>query len=165
MLRAPLVSSLLLLSACGGGGGSPSAVSTPIRLSAAALEVAPTATSAELVVQLSEAPAPAPVLIEVAIELPPGLVLTEDPLQAAQPAPTLDGGLVDGRYRVVCGDARNKSALPLQVGPLFRMRVTTAVPRQVGTYSITLRNLRAAQSNGEAVAVDPNPTVVSVTVR
>lgn len=165
MLRVLPVSLLLLLSACGGGGSSPSTVSTPIRLSAVALELAPATTSAELVVQLSEAPAPAPVLIEVDLELPDGLVLTADPLQAAQPAPTLDGGLVDGRYRVVCGDARNKTALPLQVGPLFRVRVTTATPRRTGTFSITLRNLRAAQSNGEAVAVDPNPTVVSVTVR
>lgn len=158
---------LSVLAACGGGGGGGGApATTPTRLSAAALDLGPATTEAELAVQLAATPAQPPVLLEVAVELPAGLTLASgNPLVATQSTPTLDGGTVGGRYVVVCGDAKNKAATPLQPGPLFRVRVQTTTPRQTGTYSITLRNLRASNSDGSAAAVDPNPTIVSVTVR
>jgi hypothetical protein len=166
MRCAVQIASLLLLSACGGGGGgggSPAA--TPTRLAAAALDLGPATTETELAVQLAATPAP-PALLEVAIELPAGITIANgNALVAAQSAPTLDGGMVAGRYVVVCGDAHNQTAAALQPGPLFRVRLQTTNPRRTGSYSITLRNLRAANSDGTTAAVDPNPTVVSVIVR
>jgi hypothetical protein len=165
MARIVLSAPLFLLIACGGGGGSStSPVGAPTRLAASAVELAPGATAAELTVTLAEV-TDAPTLLTVAFELPPALTIAASPLTAAQPVPTLDGNLHDGRFVVVCGDARNKVAQPLQPGPLFRLRLATTSPRLLGTHTITLRNLTAARSDGSAANVEPNPTTVTVTVR
>lgn len=165
MARVVPLGWLFLLAACGGGGGGSGApIGAPTRLLAAAVELAPGATAAELTVTLAEA-ADAPTLLTVAVELPPALTIAASPLVAAQSVPTLDGNLHDGRFVVVCGDARNKVAQPLQPGPLFRLRVVTTTPRQTGAHTITLRNLNAARSDGSAANVDPNPTTATVTVR
>lgn len=162
-----LLASLLLLPACGGGGGGSSTppANEPIRLSAAAVEFGPATTTAELTVSLDAVGPVAPALAKVDIELPAGVMLATEPLAAAQPLLTWNGAMVDGLYRVVCGDDRNQNPALLQPGPLFRLRLTTAVPRQVGSYTITLRGLQVARANGDDANTDPNPTTVSVTVR
>lgn len=162
-----LLASLLVIPACGGGGGGGSTppATEPIRLSAAAVEFGPATTTAELTVSLDSIGAVAPALAKVDIELPAGVVLAAEPLVAAQPLLAWTGAMVDGRYRVVCGDDRNANAVLLQPGPLFRLRLTTAVPRQAGSFTITLRGLQVARANGDDATTDPNPTTVSVTVR
>ncbi|MBM4063004.1 MAG: hypothetical protein FJ265_18200 [Planctomycetes bacterium] len=165
MLRPPALLCCLCLAACGGGGGGGSAVAVPMRLAASPLDLGPATTAADLEVALADRGSAAPVLLEVAVELPAALAFATEPLVALQPAPTLDGGTVAGRYVVVCGDARNKAAQPLQQGPLFRLRLVTASPRQPGTHRITLRNLRAAQQDGSPAPVEATPTAVDVVVR
>ncbi|MEO6595678.1 MAG: hypothetical protein ABIP94_13070 [Planctomycetota bacterium] len=167
MVRRPVLLAFLLVSACGGGGGGPTPpIAAPARLAATDLDLGPATTSAELLVSLATTTVPAPVLLEVAVELPPALTMTaNERLLAVAPVATLDGDFVSGRFVVICGDAQNPVAQPLQPGPLFRLRLATAVPRQPGTYTILLRNLRAAASDGSASAAQTEPTSVKVTIR
>jgi hypothetical protein len=169
-MTRPLPSAALLtcvLSACGGGGGGgpkPPA-NVEARLDAPSLDLGPATTAAELAVALAFGGA-APSLLEVAVELPPALVVAEgEPLLAAQPVHTLRGGSHDNHYRIVCGDAATRDGAPLAAGPLFRLRLATATPRQVGTFELVLRDLRAVASDGSAVAAATQPRVVTVTVR
>jgi hypothetical protein len=48
---------------------------------------------------------------------------------------------------------------------LFRLRLLPAAPRVPGTYTVRLHHLRASSRAGEALAVDPNPAIVTVVVR
>ncbi len=157
---------LILLAACGGGGGGPIApVGAPARLSAADLDLPAGTSTVDLTVALAEVPQPAPGLLQVAIGLPAALaVATNDRLFQVQPVAYLDGDTVKDAFVVVCGDAHNTTAAPLQAGPLFRLRLVTTTPRQPGSYTITLRDLRAASSAGDELAVDGAVTNVSVTV-
>ena len=166
MLRAALFPALLLFSACGGGGGGGPTVTAAVRLAAVDIDLAASTTSAELAVSLVHQSTTAPAMLQVAIELPPALtVALGDPLSAAQPLITLKGELRNGRYLVVLGDDRNRDALPLANGPLFRLRLATTTPRQVGTFQITLRDLLAAQSGGAPADFDVNPATATVTIR
>lgn len=166
-LRA--VTLLSCLTACGGGGGGgtvtpPSAA--PTRLASSTIEIGPTATSAELAVQLVEAPPPGPALLQVAVELPPQITLPVDErLRAARPLTTLDGDFVDGRFVVVCGDAEQPAAAALTPGPLFRLRLQPSQPRQQGSYTVALRELRVASAAGGTVAAATEPVLVTVIVR
>jgi len=165
MLRAVPLSFLLCACGGGGGGGGPG-VALPVRLAAADLDFAPSVSSGELLVQLAELPTSVPVLLQVAIELPPTLALAPgDPLLPAQTLVTLRGEMHGGRYVVVCGDDQNRQALPLRTGPLFSLRLVTSTPRQLGTHTITLRDLRAARSDGSDAGGDVNPAVATVMVR
>ncbi|MGB3965094.1 MAG: hypothetical protein WBO45_00070, partial [Planctomycetota bacterium] len=152
----------------GGGGGTvtPPPASGNARLAADAVEIGSAATVADVTVQLASAPAEGACLLQVAVELPPELTLpANDRLQAAQPLPTLDGDFAAGRFVVLCGDAQNVAAANLALGPLFRLRLTPASPRQPGTYTVRFVGLKASTRDGTAVPADTNPTVVSVIVR
>jgi hypothetical protein len=117
-------------------------------------------------VHFAQPPATAPALLQVAIELPPALTIAPGAsLQPGQPLATLRGETVNGRYLVVCGDDRNREALPLQNGLLFSLRLATATPRQLGTFAITLRDLLAAKSDSSNADGDVNPVIATVTVR
>ncbi len=166
-MRSALLPVLLLCAACGGGGGSSEVTpsTAPARLAADDLDLGPATTTAELVVRLADAPT-LPALLEVAIELPNALTLPADHrLLPAVAVPTLDGDFKDGRFVVVCGDAENPVANLLQRGPLFRLQLVTSTPRQPGTYTIRLHDLRAVASDGKDIEVEGNPTSVNVTVR
>ncbi|HEX5051440.1 MAG TPA: hypothetical protein VFZ65_06680 [Planctomycetota bacterium] len=168
MPRCPVLLALLLVPACGGssGGGATPPAAAPARLTAADLDLGPATTSADLVVGLATTTEPAPVLLQFAVELPSALsVAPTDRLQAAVPLATLDGDFKDGRFVVLCGDGQNANASALQVGPLLRLRLVTATPRQPGTYTILLRDLRAATNDGGASAATTEPTSVQVTIR
>lgn len=158
---------LLLLSACGGGGGGPPVQPTePTRLLASDLELGPTVTQGDLVVRLSTAPEPAPVLLQVAIELPPQLTLpTNERLLAARPLPTLEGDFRGGRFVVMCGDAANENAASLLPGDLFRLRLQPTLPRQPGIYTVRLQQVRAASRDGVEVAAEPTVVAATVIVR
>lgn len=156
----------ILLAGCGGSGGGGSPAATPARLSTSAVEFAPSATTADLVVSLAQLPAPAPVLLQVAVELPPALtVAPADTLQPLQSVATLRGSKNGSRYVVVCGDDRSAAGAPLRTGALFRVRLLTTAPRQVGEHAITLRDVKLALGDGTEAASDPNPVVVTATVR
>ncbi len=166
--RCSLLSLPCLVVACGGGGAAGTTPPTTLtaRLAAAAVDLGPAVQSADIVVQLASSPAEGPSLLEVAIELPPALTLpASDRLQAATALATLDGDFVGNRFVVLCGDAQNPAASTLAVGPLFRLRITPSLPRQVGTFTVRLHNLRAATRTGQPVPVETSPTVVDVTVR
>lgn len=169
MLRAsPFVVPLLCLSACGGGGGGGTVapVAVPVRLDAAPLDLGPAVTATELLVRLADDTTEAPALLQVAVELPPALALpASDRLVAATPVPNLDGEPRDGRFVVLCGDARNPDAAALPKGPLFRLRLVTATPRQPGTYELRLVDLEAAAADGRRLPVHTEATVVPVTIR
>jgi len=165
-MRAALLPAVLLFSACGGGGGGGTSVAAPVRLSVPDLDLGPATTSAELLVQFAQPPATGTALLQVAIELPPALTIAPGaPLQPGQPLATLKGEMVSGRYLVVCGDDRNREALPLRTGLLFSLRLATTTPRQVGTFQITLRDLLAARSDSSNADGDVNPVVATVIVR
>jgi len=162
---ALMLPALLLLAACGGGGGGGATINTSTRLSGIDVEFGPTTTTADLVVSLTNLPSPAPVLLQVVIELPAALAIAPtDPLQAVQAIPTLRGARTGGRYIVVCGDDHNPEGVPLQNGDLFRLRLVTTTPRQVGTHAITLSQLLVAQNNGIQAVADSNPTAVTAIV-
>jgi len=169
MLRSPSLLVLLVVAACGGGGGGTAPTppsSGPARLGANAIEIPAAASSAEVQVQLTVDSTPAPVLLELAVELPSGLTLpASDRLAASTALVTLDGDFVNQRFVVLCGDAQNKTAAPLASGPLFRLRVVPSTPRVPGTYTLRLLPRRAATQDGEAVAFDSTPTTVDVIVR
>jgi hypothetical protein len=155
----------VLLAACGGGGGGNAGLTTSTRLSSAGVEFSPTATAADLIVSLTDLASPAPVLLQVVIELPAALTVSQtSPLQAIQSTPTLHGAKVDGHYVVVCGDAQNPEGVPLQEGELFRLRLVTTTPRQVGSHEIALSQLLLAQSDGSKATTEPDPTVVTAIV-
>jgi hypothetical protein len=168
MPRLPHPLALLLLTACGGGGGSgPVApLNTPLRLEADALDFAPAATTADLTVRLAGEPAQAPVVLQVAVELPPAMTLASGAkLTPARQLATLDGDIVDGRFLIVCGDAENVVAAPLGKGPLFRLRLATSTPRQPGTFAIRLVGLRASAAGGDVVTSETQPLSIPVTIR
>lgn len=160
----------LCLAACGGGGGgggSPVLPGTATRLLATDLEFGPAVSQGDLVVRLSSVPEPAPVLLQIAIEIPPQLGLPSggDRLLAARPLVDLDGDFVADRFVVMCGDARNPNALPLAVGDLFRLRLQPSLPRQPGTYTVRLHQLSAAGREGAAVAAATETISATVIVR
>jgi len=166
VLALPALLPALLLAACSGGGGGPAAAAAPLRLAANAVVLAGSATTGELVVMLPLGSGGQVSLLEVSFELPPALTVAGlEPLQPLQPMPTLDGNLTGGRYRVVCGDAQNQVAAGLASGPLFRLRLLATNPRQVGSHTVRMLVASAARSEGARIAVDPNPTVVSVTLQ
>jgi hypothetical protein len=160
---------LAVLAACGGGGGGgnpPPPVNAALALAAADAEIGTGATTTELLVRLVAAPTVAPCLLEAAFELPPQLTMpANDRLAAAVPLVDLDGELDGARFRVLCGDAHNANASPLAVGPLFRLRVQAASPRVPGTYTVALRQVRAATREGVEVPVETAPTLATVIVR
>lgn len=158
--------STLALAACGGGGGggvSPPPVSTASRLTAAPVQFAAGATSAELSVGMVAATTDAPALLQVEVELPAALTLpATDRLHAVATMPNLDGDWKQGRFVVLCGDASNQDAAPLASGTLFRLRLEPTLPRQVGTHVVRLRELRAATAGGHSSPVDNTPVEVAV---
>jgi hypothetical protein len=159
---------LLLAAACGGGGGGTAVVqpTAPARLAVDGATIAATANGADLLVRLAALPSPAPALLELAIELPRELTLPVDGrLAAAVSLATLDGDFHGGRFVVLCGDAQNRDAAPLQVGPLFRLRLQPAAPRQPGTYSVRVSNRRAAGIGGEDLPIDAEAITVQVVVQ
>ena len=83
----------------------------------------------------------------------------------AVPLVTLDGDVVDGRFKVICGDGQNPIANLLPRGPLFRLQLVTTEPRQQGSHTIRLNSLRAVASDGTPIAAETNPTEVVVIVR
>ena len=91
MLRRVLPTTLLLAACGGGGGGGPvPPVTSPVRLEADALDLAPLVTTAELAVRLAGDPEKPPVALQVAVELPPALLLAPNDRLAA--ATQLDAG-------------------------------------------------------------------------
>ncbi|MCU0866489.1 MAG: hypothetical protein MUC36_22115 [Planctomycetes bacterium] len=167
-MKRAVVSIWLCVAACGGGGGGGAVLpSAPTRLLATDLELGPTVNQGDVVVRLSSVPDPAPVLLQVAIEIPPQLSLPAggERLLAAAPLVDLDGDFVDGRFVVMCGDARNANAVPLAVGDLFRLRLQPSLPRQPGTYTVRLRQVLAASRDGAAVAAETETISATVTVR
>lgn len=158
---------LAVAAACGGGGATTtSVVATTASLGADDVEIGTAAASADLLVRLVSVPAEAPCLLEVGVELPAALALpATGRLQAATALPNLDGDFVGDRFVVMCGDAQNAAAGPLAVGPLFRLRLLPSTPRQAGTYTVRLHNLRAATRHGDAVPVAATPAVIQVVVR
>lgn len=157
----------LCLPACGGGGGGGTVVpvTTPVQLAAPPLDLGPGSTTAELAVALPQDVA-RPALLRVTIELPPELQFAaSDRLVAAVPVPDLDGELQDGRLVVLCGDARNVQAAELPAGPLFRVRLATAVPRRTGTVAVRLVDLQATTADGTPLSVETAPTEVPVVIR
>ncbi|MCA8948840.1 MAG: hypothetical protein KDE27_05015 [Planctomycetes bacterium] len=156
----------LVFAACGGGGGGGTPVGPTARLASAEVEFGATATSAELAIALADLPVPAPTLMQVTIELPAALaVAPSDPLRAVQAVPTLQGARQGNRFVVVCGDDQNQAGTPLQNGELFRLRLATVSPRQVGTHTIVLRELVLAQNDGTEAPVDGTPVSVTAVVR
>lgn len=157
------------LAACGGGGGGgdpvpPVAVNAIIQV--APLEIAAGSGAADLTVALTEGGSPAPALLEAHLELPPELRLpAQDRLLSASNTVMLDGNLVDGRFVVLCGDNKNVDALPLASGPLFSVRLEPTPPRRPGTYTVTVRNLRAASSGGDNVPLAADTLTVAVTIQ
>jgi hypothetical protein len=167
MLRC-VFAMMLSLAACGGGGGGGGQVVpvAPTRLLASDLDLGPSVAQGDLVVRLTAAPDPAPVLLQVAIELPPQLTLpANDRLVAVAPLSDLDGDFTGGRFVVLCGDAKNQNAPPLAVGDLFRLRLQPSLPRQPGTYTVRLRQVRAASRAGEELATETEPVTATVIVR
>lgn len=159
---------LLLLAACGGGGGGGvvTPVTAPLALTAAPLDLGPATSEVELVVQLATDGGQAPVLLQVAIELPPALTLASGTrLLPARNLPTLDRELTSNQLLVVCGDAQNADAGPLAEGPLFRVRLVAATPRQVGTHAVRLTGLLASAADGSRLTVATEPAVVAVQLR
>lgn len=167
MIRCLALSLLLLVPACGGGGGGTVVPATvPVRLTAAPLDLGPATSEVELVVQIDAATTESPVLLQLAIELPPALAFAaSDRLLPSANAATLDGELQGNRLVVLCGDAQNPVANVLAKGPLFRVRLVTATPRQVGTHEVRLIELRAAAADGSRLPTDAAPTIVPVTLR
>lgn len=168
--RAAIPCLLLLPAACGGGGGAggqaPS-LSGPARLAASPVEIPVGAPFVDVLVELAATPLPPPVLLQVAVDLPPGLSLpSTNRLQAATELATLDGDFVGERFVVLCGDGRNADAAPLQPGPLFRLRIAPSVPRTPGVYTMRLQDLRASSRDGKTpIAVETAPAIVEVAVR
>lgn len=138
-----------------------------MRIAAEAIEIGPGQSQGELLVRLVGTPAQGPALLEVAVELPSGLVLpAANRLAAATALPTLDGDFVANRYVVLCGDAENSDAAILQPGDLFRLRVQPASPRTAGSYTVRFVSLRGASRNGiDDVLVDSAPLTTTVVVR
>jgi hypothetical protein len=161
----------LVLVACGGGGGdSP----TPPVAANASLQVAPvellaSETSKDLVVSLSQAEGTAPALMQMDIELPPELTLpSSNRLTAATPLVTLEGNYANNNnntFAVLCGDASNRNAQALPNGALFRLRLVAASPRSTGSFIVTIKNVRAATSAGESVALANQTLTAAVTIR
>jgi len=158
----------LILAACGGGGGSavPPATAPSARLEAQPIEIGTTMTVADVTVALAQRPEPAPALLQARVTLPPELTLpAQDRLAPATPLVTLEGNLVGGDFLIVCGDASNQNAAPLPNGALFRLRVAPSVPRTPGTYTLTLRDLKAATIEGDDVPLVADAVTVAVTIR
>lgn len=167
-MRACLSATILLtFVACGGsGGGTVAPATVPVRLQADALDLGATVHAADLVVRLASDTTETPVLVQASIELPSALALPPtDRLQAIAALPTLDGEALSGRFLVVCGDTQNVVAAPLPRGPLFRLRLVAATPRQHGTFEVRITELRAAAADGTRLPVEAAPTVVPVTLR
>lgn len=155
------------LAACGGGGGgSGVGVAAPARLVVDAVDIAAGVTAADLVVRLDGTPEPQPALLEVAVELPPQLTLAaNDRLVASRAVATLDGDWVGNRFVILCGDAQNASAAPLAPGALFRLRLVPTLPRQPGTWTVTLHDLRTAANDGTVAPAAGAPVTVAATIR
>jgi len=161
-----LMSTLAACGGGGGGGGTTPPVTTSASLMAKAVEIPPAADGADITLSLTRGPDPAPVLLEAQIVLPAQLSLpADDRLTPATPLITLDGNFVDDAFVVVAGDATNQDAQPLPNGDLFRLRVTPTEPRTAGTYSVTIRDLRAATLEGDAVPLESETLSVDVTIR
>lgn len=169
MRRAAFFLGLLgpyVLAGCSGGGGGGGGVATPARLMTTGVEFGPASTAADLVISLQDLPTPAPVLLQVTIDLPAAVAVASNaPLAAVQATPTLRGAMHAGGYRVVCGDDRNPAGQPLQNGELFRVRLVTTQPRQNGQFEIVLRDLKAALGDGTPAAIDTNPITATANVR
>lgn len=166
MLRTLPIPALCLLTACGGGGGGGGGppASLPVRLTAAPLTLASGASAGQLELALAST-TDTPVLVQFALVLPSALaVAATDALAPAQPLPTLDGERKDDRYVVVCGDARNRSAEPLRSGPLCTVQLQATSPRRPGTYTVLVRDLLAARSDGSAAPVETAPLAVRVAI-
>jgi len=159
---------VLLVPACGGGGGGGvvTPLTVPVTLQADPLDLGPATSEAELVVQLATDSGQAPVLLQVAVELPPALALAPGTrLLPARSLPTLDGEASSNRLLVLCGDAQNADAAPLGKGPLFRVRLVAASPRQTGTHSVRLTGLLASAADGTPLTVATEPIEVPVRLR
>lgn len=156
---------LLCLAACGGGGAVVTSVQTKARLAAGDVVIPVGTDSAEVLVELAAAPDTPIRLLQVAVELPTGLALpAADRLLAAVPLVTLDGDVVDGRFVISCGDARNVAAAPLAAGRLFKLRLQTTTPRRPGTWTLRFVDLLAAAADGTAVPAETTPATVDVRV-
>lgn len=164
----------LALVACGGGGGGDSPTSPVV--ANASLQVGPVEllageASKELIVSLSQAEGSAPALMQMDIELPPELTLpSSNRLTAATPLVTLEGNYANNNnnnntFAVLCGDASNRTAQALPNGALFRLRLVAASPRTKGSFVVTIKNVRAATSAGESVALASQTLTATVTIR
>lgn len=157
------------LLACGGGGGGGG---TPPVGTTAAVQLAPVTigsgqTIVDLTVSLDQSTEPGPALLQGTLLLPPELTLpASERLAPAAPMVTLDGDFSsNNEFTVLCGDANNRDALPLADGPLFHIRIAPTTPRQPGTYTVSLQNVRAATSAGQDVPLAQSTLTATVTIQ
>lgn len=159
------------LVACGGGGGGGDVapVATTANVQLTPVTIGPGQAIVDLTVSLVQRPEPGPALLQGTLILPPELRLpANERLAPATPVVTLDGDfttLSTNAFTVLCGDATNKDAQPLPVGPLFHIRLMPSEPRQLGTYTVTLENIRASTSAGNSVQVALASLTAVVTIQ
>lgn len=159
----------VLLTACGGGGGGGSApppAGPGASLAAPAVRIASGSTRADLTVRLTSGATPAPVLLQAQVELPPQLRFADaDRLRAATPFQTLEGNLVDdATFAILCGDSANVGAATLPLDDLFRVGLEVKQPRQPGTYTVLLRDVRMASADATRVPTTASQLQVPVTI-
>jgi hypothetical protein len=157
------------LVACGGGGGGGGGVApiaTTANVQLKPVTIGPGQAIVDLTVSLVDRPALGPALLQGTLILPPELSLpTNGRLAPAIPVVTLDGDFTTGNeFTVLCGDATNQDAQPLPVGPLFQIRLMPSEPRQLGTYTVTLDNVRASTSAGDSVQLALTTLTAIVTI-
>lgn len=156
------------LVACGGGGGGttapPVVITANVQLQPVTIGAGQTVV--DLTVSLAQRTEPGPALLQATLVLPPELSLpATERLAPAAPMVTLDGDFTANEFTVLCGDASNQEAQPLPVGPLFQMRLMPTSPRQPGTYTVTLKNVRAATSSGDDVPLALTTLTATVTIQ
>lgn len=158
----------LSLVACGGGGGG---ATVPTVATAANVQLQPVTIGTgqsivDLTVSLEQRPESGPALVQGTLLLPPELSLpTSDRLAPATPVVTLDGDFVNNEFTVICGDATNPQAQDLPLGALFQVRLMPTAPRQPGTYTVTLKDVRAATSGGSNVPLALTTLTATVTIQ
>jgi len=156
------------LVACGGGGGGGVAapITTTANVQLQPVVIGPGQTIGDLLVTLSDSPDSGLALLQGTLKLPPEIRLpASDRLSPSIPVVTLDGDFTGGGdFTVICGDATNQEAQPLPAGPLFEIRLLPSEPRQPGSYTVTLMNVRASTSAGDSVQLAQTTLTALVTI-
>lgn len=171
---AILFAGLALASACGSdvaaaasqttGESANASDGTTVRLSAAPLQVAPGLYVTELAIDLSGPVENGPVQAEFTVRLPAALVVAPEPaLRLTQLNVGIKGQASDDGYRIVVGNTVNGTLLPR--GSFCALRLATTTPRQVGTHTVQLVDVKLTRADGSTFPESDAPLAVSVTIR